>query len=413
MREMFLFLKNLKGNAKAAVLSQPLWGIPFNLFMPFATLYMYHMGVTDIQIGIMLAVGRFAQMVLAFFSGIITDRFGRRITSLFGDIVAWSIPALIWTFAQDFRWFMVAAIVNAFVQITGVAWECLWVDEVGEDGKTLTQIYNWLHICGVLAVFFVPAAGFFVGRFELVPVVRVIYFFAFISMTAKAVLLYIFSRETKRGRERIKETKNTPLLQLFTGYAAVTTQIFRSGKMLRVLALGALQNVAIMVTTTFFALYTTQNLGLPEAFLAYFPILRAAVMLVFIFAVQNFLSRFKPHNIMVCGILAYVAAHVILLAAPAENLFWLSGYVFVEACAVALFMPRLGAITANAIDPKERARIRGLFNVVILAFVSPFAYLAGVLSDMDRRLPFVLNIALFVGILVVIFADVKKRVTAD
>ncbi|MCL1884824.1 MAG: MFS transporter [Defluviitaleaceae bacterium] len=396
MREMFQFLRSLRGNVQAAVFAQPLWGIPFNLFMPFATLYMFHMGVTDIQIGIMLAVGRFTQMGLAFFGGVITDKFGRRLTTLCGDFVSWSIPALIWAFAQDFRWFLVAAVVNSVVQITGVAWECLWIDDIGDDGAKITQVYNWLHICGVLAVFFVPIAGFLVGRFDLVPVVRGLYIFAFFSMTAKSVLLYIFSRETKRGLERMQETKNTPMLGLLTGYREVFSQIFRSGKMVRALALQALQNVTLMVSTTFFALYATQNLGLSESFLAYFPILRAAVMLLFLFFIQNLLNAYSPRNVMICGIFAYITANAILLVAPYGNIWLIAAYTFVEACAVALLMPRLGALVANSIEPKERARIRSLFNVAILAFVSPLAYLAGFLSDMDRRLPFVLNIALFV-----------------
>jgi Na+/melibiose symporter-like transporter len=362
----------------------------------------------DKEIGLMVAVGRFAQMLLAFCGGVITDKFGRRLTSLFGDIISWSIPALIWAFAQDFRWFLAAAVVNSFVQVTGVAWECLWIDEIGDDGKKITQIYNWLHVCGVLAVFFVPIAGILVARHELVPVVRVLYFFAFVSMTAKAILLFSFAKETPRGRERIRETKNTPLLEMFAGYRGVFAQILHSGKMLRVLALTAFQNVALMITTTFFSLYATQNLGLPEAYLAYFPILRALVMLVFLFVIQNLLNKLKPHHVMLCGIYAYILSNAILLIAPPNNLYWLAGYTFVEACAVALLLPRLGALTANAIEPKERARIRSLFNAGILALVSPFGYLAGHLSDMNRRLPFMLNIALFAAMLVFTFADARK-----
>jgi len=70
------------------------------------------------------------------------------------------------------------------------------------------------------------------------------------------------------------------------------------------------------------------------------------------------------------------------------------------------------ALTANAIEPKERARIRSLFNAGILAFVSPLAYLAGVLSDMNRSFPFVLNIVLFVAMLAFTFADAKKSYSA-
>jgi Na+/melibiose symporter-like transporter len=413
MHEMFHFLRNLKGNAKAAVLAQPLWGIPFNLFSPFATLYMFHMGVTDIQIGIMLAVGRFLQMGTAFFGGIITDKVGRRLMTLLGDLISWSIPAAIWAVAQNFYWFLAAAMVNSFVQVTAVAWECLWVDENGEDSAKITQVYNWLHICGVLAVFFVPIAGFLVGRFTLVPVVRGLYIFAFISMTAKAVLLYILSKETSRGQERIKETKNTSMFQMLTGYREVFGKVFRSGKMIRAMGIQALHGTILMISSTFFALYATQNLGLSESFLAYFPILRALVMLTFLFLIQNRLRKFKPHYIMLCGILSYITANSVLLIAPHDNWIWIAGYTFLEACAVALFMPRMNALTANAIEPRERARIRSLFNAATLAVISPFAYLAGTLSDMNRRLPFVLNISLFVIMIGFTYTDLRKRAQED
>jgi MFS family permease len=396
MREMFRFLRDLKGNAKAAVLAQPLWGVPFNLFMPFAALYMSRMGVTDIQIGIMLAVGRFSQMGMAFFGGVITDKFGRRLTTLFGDIVAWSIPALIWAFAQNFTWFLIAAIVNSVVQITGVAWECLWIDEDGENSTKITQIFNWLHVCGVISVFFVPVAGLLVWRFSLIPVVRGLYIFAFISMTAKAILLYMYSKETKRGIERINETKNVSFVQMFSGYGGVLTDIVRSAKMLHALGLQSVQAITLMISSTFFSLYTTQNLGLDDSFLAYFPILRAVVMLLFLFFIQNKLNMFNPRNVMLCGITAYLAANGLLLISRPDNWLWIAGYTLLEACAVALFMPRMSALIANAIEPRERARIRSLFNVIMLAVVSPFAYLAGYLSETDRRLPFVLNIGLFV-----------------
>jgi MFS family permease len=108
---------------------------------------------------------------------------------------------------------------------------------------------------------------------------------------------------------------------------------------------------------------------------------------------------------MICGILSYLSANTILLIAPSNNWPWIAAYVFIEACGVALLIPRLGALVANAIEPKERARIRGLFNAAILALVSPLAFLAGYLSDMNRRLPFILNIILFAAMLAVTWLD--------
>ena len=409
MRETIYFLKNLKGNAKVAVLAQPFWGIPFNLYTPFATVYMFHLGVTDIQIGLMLAVGRFLSMGFAFLGGVVTDKWGRRRINFWGDFIGWCIPALIWAFARDFRWFMIAAVINSVVQVVAVAWECLITDEDGDNPAKITQIYNWIHICGVLAVFFVPFAGLLVERFDVVSVMRWLYIFAFVSMTAKAAILYAFSTETTRGRERMQATKGVPFVTLMAEYRSVFGLIFRSRIMLRALALQALQHTTVMIASTFFALYTTQNLGMPESFLAYFPILRAAVMLVFLFIIQSRLNKIKPHLVMMCGIVAYIIANGVLLLAPAGNWISIAVYVFIEACGVALLIPRMSALVANAIEPKQRARIRAVFNAAILAFISPLAFAAGVLSDMNRRLPFVLNAGLFILMAVFLFIPEKSK----
>jgi len=392
---MFSFLINLKGNPKASLLTEPMWGVPFNLYAPFFTLYMFQLGVLDVQIGLLLALGRLVQVFTALLGGIVTDKYGRKLVTLVGDCLAWSIPVLIWAFAQNFWWFLVAALINSLWQITAVSWECLWLDDISEDEKKIAQVFNWMYVAGLLAVFFAPIAGVFVGQHGLVPVVRVIMVITFVSMTAKFILLYFYSTETERGKERMQENKNTSLAQMLLGYKDVFKQLIKSQGMLRAMSLQSLAQVSILVSTTFFALFVTQNLGLPESFLAYFPILRAAIMLVFLFVIQNRLYRFKQQRVMLVGIVLFIAAQWVLVSSPVENWALPALYIVMEACATAILLPRIDTLVAGAIDPKERARIRSLFNVVILAVSSPFAYIAGVLSDVDRRLPFMLNAGLF------------------
>ena len=50
-------LINLKGNPRACVYTEPLWGIPYNLFFPYASVYMLSLGVKDAQIGLIASVG--------------------------------------------------------------------------------------------------------------------------------------------------------------------------------------------------------------------------------------------------------------------------------------------------------------------------------------------------------------------
>jgi len=408
MKKMFSFLFSLKGNTKSCVLTEPMWGIPFQLYAPFVTLYMFHLGVLDVEIGIILFVGRLVQMVMAMVAGVVTDKFGRRKVTLIGDIFSWSIPVLIWAFSQNFWWFLAGAVVNGFWHITSISWECLWVDDTEE--KHVGPVFNWIYISGLLAVFFAPIAGYFVYIHGVVPVMRVLYLFAFVSMTSKFLILYFYSTETERGKERMEATKNIPISQMFMGYMDVFLQIAKSKAMIQALALQSILGVAIMITSTFFALYATQNLFVPEAVLAVFPILRAGVMLTFLLLIQERLSKYKTQHMLLLGIALYIAAMLWLLASPENNTVWLAVYIIMDACAAALLLPRLDTLVTNSIDPRERARIRSLFTTIILAISGPFGYFAGVLSDTDRRLPFTLNIVLLIGMVLVLIMMNPKRI---
>ncbi|MFN3587164.1 MAG: NAD-dependent DNA ligase LigA, partial [Moraxellaceae bacterium] len=98
----------------------------------------------------------------ALLSGAITDKLGRRLTTLIFDILAWSAPAIIWALSQDFWWFMVAGIMNAIWRVTMNSWTCLLVEEA--DHNQLVDIYTWIHISNLAAGFVAPLAGLLVAR---------------------------------------------------------------------------------------------------------------------------------------------------------------------------------------------------------------------------------------------------------
>ena len=54
------------GNPRTLILIEPLWGIPYNLIAPFATLYMYTQGITDVQIGLILSIAMVFQVLFYF-----------------------------------------------------------------------------------------------------------------------------------------------------------------------------------------------------------------------------------------------------------------------------------------------------------------------------------------------------------
>lgn len=401
-------LIELKGNPKISLLTEPLWNIPYNLFTPYATLYMYALGVGDTQIGFLLSVGMCFQIVTALLGGIITDKLGRRVTTIIFDTFAWSIPCLIWAFAQNFWWFLAAAICNSMYQITNVSWTCLFVEDC--DPKKMVNAFTWIQVTGLIAVFFAPLATLLVDWFTMVTAVRFIYFFSFVSMTAKFVILFIRGTETEQGRKRMAETKDESLFHLFVGYKDVFLKMLHSPAMMFVVVFMVLNNIYTMVTTNFFSLYITQNLGVAEQLVAIFPMVRAAVMLVFILLAQNFFNRMKYRVVMTAGLILYIISHAVLLLAPPQELLLIWVYTFVEAFAFALVNPRKDSISALFVDKEERSRAYGLLYVIIIAFSTPFGWLVGFLSSLNRTLPFLLNIVVFgVCILLVLCSSTLRR----
>jgi len=400
-------IKSLKGNPRYCILTEPLWGIPWALYSPFFALYMFSLGLQDADIGILISVGMFLQMFSALLGGVLTDKYGRRLTTFFTDIVSWSIPALIWAFAQDFRWFLVAVIFNSYWQISNVSWQCLLVEDAPQD--KIVQLYHLVYIAGLLAVFFAPISGYFIGVFSLVPVMRALLLITFVSMTAKFVILLVYSKETAQGEVRLKETAGVPMYRLIAEYGGVLRQIFRTPATWRVLILITLVSVQQLTSNNFFALYVTQDLGLPEQFLVVFPILRAAIMLAFFLGVQHRLNRFPQYAVMLVGLGLYVGGFVLLIFVPPGIMYLLVIFTALDASAAALFLPRRDALVIQNVDPGERARIMGLLTVIMLGISSPFGFIIGRLSGMDRRIPFAVCVGLFILMGVIISMERKKE----
>ena len=98
---------------------------------------------------------------------------------------------------------------------------------------------------------------------------------------------------------------------------------------------------------------------------------------------------------LVIGFLGFVVSQLILITAPDKGYLFLIVSVFLEACCFAIINPLMDQMVVLTIDPRERARIQSILYVGIILITSPFGWIAGNLSGIDKILPFILNIALF------------------
>ena len=283
--------RELKGNPKWSICTEPLWFIPYSLFIPFQTLYMRKLGLSSVEIGTTVTVGFILQMFFALIGGVITDKMGRRKATVIFDTLGWTVPCLIWAASQNFWWFLAAAAVNAAFQITNTSWNCLFIEDC--PPKHITNAFTLIQMCGMLSVFFSPLAVILVGKYDVIPVMRWLYFIAAISMLAKFLLLYYFGGETQVGKKRMEETKNLSYFSMMKGYGRVFLTMVKSGKMRLVVYFMALTNIIQIATTNFFSLYITEKIHLSDELVAVFPVLRTLVMIAFVVGLQNLFQKLR------------------------------------------------------------------------------------------------------------------------
>ncbi len=399
------------GNPRTLVLIEPLWGIPYNLIAPFATLYMYTQGITDVQIGLILSVTMVVQVLFSFFGGILSDKLGRKFTTMMGDFFGWSMACLVWAVSNNFWLFLAAAVLNCFEQINQTAWYCLLIEDA--HPKDLVGLYTWVTIGGLVAIFFAPLSGLFVSSYSIVPVVRVLYFLFALTMAMKTFITFRFCHETGQGKIRRAETKGVSVFQMLGEYRHLIPRLLKDKSVLKAIAVSVILYITNMVNTNFFGLYVTQRLGLSENLLAMFPILNAAVMLVFMVGIQHRISASNFRVPLWIGLALYSVAALVLIFSPADSLGFVLLYVFVAAVAAALVNPRKDALLQLNLDTQERARLNALIMASTIALSSPFGYLAGWLSSLDRRLPFGFAFLLFLAAILVISRIQEPQVAEE
>jgi MFS family permease len=354
---------------------------------------MLAIGLSDTQIGTILSISWGFQIILAFLSGVITDKLGRRRTTLIFDILAWTIPALISAIAQNFWYFLAAGIINSLWRVTLNSWSCLLVEDAEPDH--LVDMYTWIYIGNQLVGFVAPLAGILIGVYSLVPTMRGLYAFAAVMFTLKAVVTYMMTEETAHGKVRMHETRHQSAWGMLSEYKGVLRELLRTPQTLYTAGIMLVLSISALISGSFWAIIVTEKLHIPAQHLALFPFIKSGIILGFFFVVMPWLNKMHYKLPMVIGFLGFVASQLVLIAAPVQGYAFLIVSVFLEACSFAAVSPLVDQMVVLTINPQERARILSILYVGIIMLTAPFGWIAGTLSALNKDLPFMLNIALF------------------
>ncbi|MBE5770691.1 MAG: MFS transporter [Clostridiales bacterium] len=390
-----------KGNELPCMLLEPLWGIPYNLYLPFASMYMVSLGVSAFQIGITQTVFFLSQVIFAILSGVLTDKLGRRWCTLIFDTLSWSVPALLWACAQSYHWFLVAAVFNGIWRVTENSWYLLFIEDSAEE--RYVRLFSVCHIAGLIAGFVSPLAFGFVQKYGVVPTMRVLYLITFVMMTAKFVILHLCTKETQIGKRRMEECRHVSLLSHLWNSRFILLDMLKDKRIMLTVALVASYMTMKGVQDSFWPILVTERLGIAEENLSIFATIKNLLMLVSYFFIVPHVNADKfKHPALWSLLLMALQQGMTILLKPGAYLFVALGAAM-EAMALSILTPLTSALQTIAIPAEERARMQGFFFTLCLLVTSPFGMIAGALSDINRALPMGLNIGLLMVCAVFVF----------
>jgi Na+/melibiose symporter-like transporter len=334
---------------------------------------------------------------------------------MIADILSWSLPCFIWAASQNFYYFAVAAIFNGIWRVAHTSWTCLFVEDRQTDPKQIVDIYSWLYISGLLTAFISPIAGLLIQTYTLVPTMRGLYLFAGVMFTVKLLSTNAIVKETEHGLLRMQETKHQSMIANLREYRGVFKIILNSPRTLYTVGIMLVMSATSTISNTFWSILVTSRLHIPTQDLAYYAFARSVIMLIFFFAAMPAIREMHFKRPMLFGFAGYILSLVILVNTPEKNYFLLLVSTLLEACSYATVSPQVDRMVAVSLDAKERARIMAIIYMIVIVFTTPFGWIGGMLSQINRVLPFLVNIAFFAagGLLAYLAARVPSSSTTD
>ncbi|MCX8130567.1 MAG: MFS transporter [Clostridia bacterium] len=411
---IFQSFRILKGNTRVSVMLEPLWGIPFVLYNFYLSLYMKELGVTDKQIGYIIAIGFIAGTIFSMFGGTITDRLGRKKTTFIFDFISWPGALIIYLFANSFWVFALATIINSVVRIVSVSWNLMVVEDA--DGEQRVAAFNLLSIINISTGVLIPLAGILVNSFGVVKAERVFLVFAIISMSTMMIVRNRLYTETGVGQKIIDERRSNPVKRsikhIFPIKAART--FMKSPKAILVVCLFVLFNLYIPLGTLnrlYFAPFMTDVLTLSKPMISILGgVYSAALFVVFVF-INPFISKFNKTITMILGIIIQAIALGLLISIPKDSMISAVLCIMVFAAGFGVFRPLIDSLLAEVTEGNERAGIYSIVNTATCIATALIGIVSGSLYVLNPKLLYIVSVAiLLICVIILIYvyrADFK------
>ncbi len=394
------------------MICEPLWGIPFVLFNFYLSLYMKELGVTDKQLGYIISLGYIAGTFFSLISGAVTDKLGRKKTTLIFDMISWPLTALIYFFSNSFVMFAFAALTHSFVRIVSVSFNMMLIEDADQEQRVAA--FNMLNIINIATGVIIPFAGILVNAYGVIISERIFLGFAVISMTAMFILRNHLYTETAVGQQILEERRKNPTpvhLKNILPIKAVKT--FKGNPKAIIAAMIYILFFIYIPLGTFnslyFAPFMTEVLGLDKSIISILGGVYSGVMFfIFVFIIPVASKKDHSRN-MLLGLAIQATALTMLILIPAGSMIATILCIALYAVGFGVFRPFVDSMLAEVSEGTERATIYSFLNTITCIITALIGFISGSIYILNPRLIYVASICILLANMVLVSLYRKLR----
>ncbi|MBN2655629.1 MAG: MFS transporter [Spirochaetales bacterium] len=373
------WLRGMSHNGRVVTLTEPFWSIPFNMFAVYAVLYMMELGLTERQIGLTQTVLVGAQIVSSLFSGSLTDRLGRKRTTLLFDMVSWTVACLVWAMSRSITGFLIAAVLNGINKVVYVSFTCM----VTEDATSSQRLRNYsgLHFMVLTGGFFAPLAGIIVARSGIVGGTRLIYLGSALIMGLMFIVRNILWTEPVV----VKEERHTGMLK---GLTESLSYFLQDRQRVITFALQSVVQFFYIFKPLFYFAFLKEIAGLESGLISIVPMVISVITMVVLLGFMPRVKNRQRRPMLTLGFVAGSLSLLCLVLSPGHHWSFLLLSVLLDGMSTALIRPLLDSLWADHLDDRKRTRQLAAGNLLFGLISIPAGSIAAELYSVTPYLPF-------------------------
>lgn len=382
----------LSGNAFTCAIIEPLWAIFFGIIFFYMPLYMKALGVSEIDMGFINSFGAVLATITSFMAGPITDKLGRKKTTMVFDLVAWTTAMAVWAISQNFWFFILGATLNAFSKIPATSWTCLAIEDTPTEKRAI--FFGLITIIGLGSGIFTPITGLLIDRYGTISTMRPLLIIGCLSMTLMFFIRNNYVTETQIGRELMHIHNNISIKDKCLDYARAMKYMFTNPLTLVVLFIVLLTNFQVAFQF-YLVIYLKDILGLSASVTSLIPGLSALVNLVIYFVFIPVMIKRKETNNLSLGLALSLVGTGLFLFVARGNYTLLFFSTILTAAGNLITLTFRDTLWNNVIGESERAKIFSACQGLISIIAIPSGIIAGLLFHDKPLYPFITCFAIF------------------